>query len=243
MHKLFPSLTFFAPQPHQSKFASHLASSVGQLPHGRSMIQFHDDDVDDDQAVSFVEDDDSGSMEVGKGYGMGSNLCIGGLGRGGYGGVGWVSSDTAVDVGRRRCGRPLQDVTCRCGILGHGGGRGTQAIRPAGSGWHSGTNGPTGRGGFDGGSESGYGGGIGGLGYGSSRRSGGRRRRSGGSGTGGSISAPWLGSQGLAGIWIFRHWRFGVGLWWRHRRLGLGRLPWGSGGSQGAIGGLGTGGT
>merc|ERR1719225_2469285 len=77
------------------------------------MIQFDDDDVDNDQAVSFVEEDDSGSMEVGKGYGMGSNLCIGGLGRGGYGGVGGVSSDTAVDVGRRRCGRPLQDVACR----------------------------------------------------------------------------------------------------------------------------------
>jgi len=68
---------------------------------------------------------------------------------------------------------------------------------PAGSGWHSGTNGPTGRGGFDGGSESGYGGGIGGLGYGSSRRSGGRRRRSGGQGYGffGGIGGLGLGGS------------------------------------------------
>jgi len=61
---------------------------VGQMPHGRSMIQYDDDDDDDSQAVSFEEDDDSGSMEVGKGFGTGSNLGIGGLGRGGHGGVG-----------------------------------------------------------------------------------------------------------------------------------------------------------
>jgi len=180
----------------------------------------------------------------GLGYGgsLGAQVAvegsIGGLGMAGHisvsskgpAGSGWNSGGSALwlggGIGGLGYGGSLGALVAVGGAFGSLGMGGSNSFF---------TNGPTGRGGFDGGSESGYGGGVGGLGYGSP------------SGLWRQTAEIWwlghrchhqrtlVGPQGPAGIWVFRHCRFVVGLWWWHRRLGLWRLPWGSGGSRGPL--------